>query len=58
VENILLTFLFVKGIKREITVATGRCRQLSRCYVQSMSSGHDDFNMPVATVNPVGMARF
>jgi hypothetical protein len=38
----LLTFLFVKGSKREITVAMGV----------------DGFTMPVATVNPAVMARF
>jgi hypothetical protein len=40
VEKMLLTFLFVKGSKREITVATGM----------------DDFTAPVATVNLAVMA--
>jgi hypothetical protein len=42
VEKILLTFLFVKGSKKEIAVAMGA----------------DDFTTHVATVNPVAMARF
>jgi hypothetical protein len=39
VEKILLTFLFLKGSKREITVAMDT----------------DDFTMPVGTVNPTVM---
>jgi hypothetical protein len=42
VEKILLTFLFVKGSKREIIVATGA----------------DDFTASIATVNPTAMAQF
>jgi hypothetical protein len=41
VEKIMLTFLFVKGIKREVTVATCRCCQLVHCYVQSLPSEPD-----------------
>jgi hypothetical protein len=42
VEKILLAFLFVKGSKREITIAIGV----------------DDFTAPVATINPAVMACF
>jgi hypothetical protein len=42
VEKILLSFLFVKGSKREIIVATGA----------------DDFTVPVGAVNPAAMAWF
>jgi hypothetical protein len=41
-EKIMLTFLLVKGSKREVTIAMGA----------------DDFIVPVATVNPAMMARF
>jgi hypothetical protein len=41
VKKILLTFLFVKGSKREIIVATGA----------------DDFTMPISIVNPAAMAQ-
>jgi hypothetical protein len=65
VEKVLLKFLFVKRIKREITVAMGRCRQLTHCYILSLPSGlitiamgEDDFNAPVATIYSATMAWF
>jgi hypothetical protein len=54
----VFTFLFVKGIKREITVATGLCYQLVRCYIQSLLSSPDHNSRPVAIVNLAAMARF
>jgi hypothetical protein len=65
VEKILLTFLFVKGIERRphyqrADVVSSPVATFSHCQVGpiTIAMGEDDFNAPIATVNPAGMARF
>jgi hypothetical protein len=65
VKKIMLTFLFVKGIKREITVhradaVSSPVATSSHCQVGliTIETGEDDFNTPIATINPAAMTRF